>query len=344
MTAEDAPDLPGTTEADAPAADAASPAADAASPAADAASPAADAPAANGPPPDRASRFDRADFRARAAGRGLDKAAPSSPGTPAPAAPADAAGTSRAERFDRAGFGGLRAAEVGGAEQPPTPEPPPEATAPPTKTAEPPYEGDALLVADHLRELGWSRQKIAMILRGPDNHSIHEIACPSTSGEPLPEVSGEPSGEYGKERPRVRAKRNQDNPLGVSQVQIIDAIALSRAGKKEKLAALSAMLDDLPGELQAYLAAALSTPSSRSDGYMEGRDAIFGLATAAGNDPAMARLIDLKRAILADEVALLLPLVPRGTGYQFAPTLAEFAQAARKLELYRGMDQSLFEP
>lgn len=202
------------------------------------------------------------------------------------------------------------------------------------------YVGDALLAAEHLRALGWDRDRIAKILRGPGRHSIHEIAVPDTVGDTIPETTGEAS--------EHRTGRLPDEP---NQADLTGAIVANLIGEPESLEILSANLDGLSAALQAYVAAALAASkrldSSDRDAWparVEGRDVILGLA-ASDDAGALSPddLTRLKKAVMGDEVALLLPVVAAGTAYGLAPTYQDFRESATQLELYRGMAHSLFE-
>lgn len=202
------------------------------------------------------------------------------------------------------------------------------------------YAGDARLAAEHLRGLGWNPDRISKILRGPGRHSIHEIAVPDTTGNPLAETTGEAS--------EHRTARLPDEP---SQADLTGAIVANLIGEPEALELLLANLDGLSAPLQAYVAAALAAAkrlnASDRDAWparVEGLDVILGLA---GRDDAGAlpadELAALKKAVMGDEVALLLPMVPPGTAHGLAPTYDDFRESATRLELYRGMAHSLFE-
>ena len=202
------------------------------------------------------------------------------------------------------------------------------------------YVGDAQLAAEHLRMLGWDRDRIAKILRGPDRHSIHEIAAPDTAGEEIPETTGEAT--------EHRTARLPDEP---NQADLTGAIVANLIGEPETLEILSANLDGLTAPLQAYVATALAAAkrldTSDRDAWparVEGRDVILGLAARDDAGPLSAdELADHKKAVMGDEVAALLPAVPPGTAYGLAPTYEDFRAAAARLELYRGMAHSLFE-
>lgn len=50
-----------------------------------------------------------------------------------------------------------------------------------TANGKPPLEGPALIVADHLRDLGWPSAQVKRLLEGPAGNSIHEIAARTTA-------------------------------------------------------------------------------------------------------------------------------------------------------------------
>lgn len=107
----------------------------------------------------------------------------------------------RADKFDRADFAARPQAQA----QLPSPQPQlpaappaPQPTAPPAP--EPtrmiveeapaasgprqgaPLKGDALIAAEHLRGLGWSRRKVQQILDGPEHASLAAIVSRETKG------------------------------------------------------------------------------------------------------------------------------------------------------------------
>lgn len=71
-------------------------------------------------------------------------------------------------------------------------------TEPSTEETEGPLSGDAKTTASHLRTLGWSRDKIQQILRGPDQASLAALTRKETkgfravgaAGTRVPEVGG----------------------------------------------------------------------------------------------------------------------------------------------------------
>jgi len=59
-----------------------------------------------------------------------------------------------------------------------------------TSSGKPPLEGPALIVADHLRDMGWPSAQVKRLLEGPAGNSIHEIAARPTA---LAAVNAQPS-------------------------------------------------------------------------------------------------------------------------------------------------------
>ena len=112
----------------------------------------------------RGDKFDRTDFRPQ-------------PSTPA-RGPATSSGSPSDNR--RAESAGIHAQE------------------PSAEAEEGPLSGDAKTTADHLRTLGWSRDKIQQILRGPEQASLAAITSKETkgfravgaAGTRVPEVDG----------------------------------------------------------------------------------------------------------------------------------------------------------
>lgn len=99
---------------------------------------------------------------------------------------------SRGDKFDRADFAARPQAQQQQQAPPVTPQTPP--ALPPARTiaeGEPapsqprdagPLTGDVKITAEHLRSLGWPRDKIQQILSGPENTSLAALTAKETRG------------------------------------------------------------------------------------------------------------------------------------------------------------------
>lgn len=103
------------------------------------------------------------------------------------------------------------------------------------------------VIAEQLRQLGWPVETIRKILRGPEAHSIDEIAGKQTTGLAEP-----PSDEREGLLPHAA-----DNKIGASQKEIVDSLWALYHGDPVRLLGLVSSIVDLPGALQAYLIASI---------------------------------------------------------------------------------------
>jgi hypothetical protein len=166
----------------------------------------------------------------------------------------------KAADFDRADFRARtlatnRAATISG---PTAPDMPAEESIEEESTATPPHTGDALVVADALTDMGWSREQVGKMLAGPAKASIHEVVGKLSAGKPSAAVTS----------PAPRAE----------DWQIVD-------NAKRRLRA--AFLKLVPGYLQALIAQAQPSPEEkrryddykRSKDFLKAAEAIEGAVT-----------------------------------------------------------------
>lgn len=175
---------------------------------------------------------------------------PSSSPNPVPSG-ATAATPSLVSRFDRSDYRGRLAAI-----RPSEPNESPGASADANSGGTPEgLVGDALIAADYLRSLGWPRQKIERLFLGPKSVSIHEIAGREVDASPIPAAEAEAIPEV--EGTVDRLPFAKDNKSNTTQREIVDAVWLNLHGDPSKLVGIADLITELPGELQAYLLAAL---------------------------------------------------------------------------------------
>ena len=105
-----------------------------------------------------------------------------------------------------------------------------------------------VIIADRLRSLGWSVEKIQKILRGPEYHSIDEIASKQTKGQ----IESPPTEQDGALLPHA-----EDNELGTAQKETLDSLWALFHGDPTRVMGIVSSITQLPGEMQAYLVAAI---------------------------------------------------------------------------------------
>lgn len=171
---------------------------------------------------------------------------------PSPRAPA-----SLASRFDRADYRSRPSSSAAA----PAPIELPQAelkSEPPRAAPSEPQgalTGDALIAADFLRTIGWRREKIERLFRGPRKVSIHEIAGREVDAKCRKPVTATPRSEVDGSIPTLAAAKV--DKTGTKLESIINAVWEALHGDLSKLLSLADAVTELTAPLQAYLLAAL---------------------------------------------------------------------------------------
>lgn len=177
----------------------------------------------------------------------------------APAAAPTSRAPSLARRFDRADYRARPAVPVAApairelAQAEIRAEPEPQPPAPSETRGE--LTGDALIAADYLRSLGWRREKIERLFRGPRKVSIHEIAGREVDAKCREPVSGTARSEVDGSIPTLAAAKV--DKTGTKLESIINAVWEALHGDPSKLVSLADLVTELTAPLQAYLFASL---------------------------------------------------------------------------------------
>ena len=110
-------------------------------------------------------------------------------------------------------------------------------------------------VRSRLAALGWEPSVVDKVLRGPNFHSIKEIAGPETDG-----VALEAGADESLLLPHASGSGDDDSQPSVQELS--RAVWYLLHGDPSRLLALSSAITELTGELQAYLIACLETAFS----------------------------------------------------------------------------------